>query len=217
MEGGGGADFGGDMSMIKPCGRGGSVAGRIVVSFVLAWVVLTSPGWGAEKSGAQPAVPEYRIGPGDVLNIEVWKDAALSRQVTVLPDGQISFPLIGELTAGDRTVAELKKEIESKISRYVPDSPLTVEVRQVNSLHVYVLGRVNAPGRFVLTSNVTVLQALAIAGGPNAFANRSEIRILRQEGGKTVRSPVFDYDEVTAGKHLEMNVLLLRGDVVYVP
>ena len=202
---------------IKPYGRGGKVAGRIVVSFVLAWVVLASPGWGAEPGGAQPVIPEYRIGPGDVLNIEVWKDAALSRQVTVLPDGKISFPLIGELTAGDRTVAELKKEIESKISRFVPDSPLTVEVRQVNSLHVYVLGRVNAPGRFILTSNVTVLQALAIAGGPNAFANRSKIRIFREKGGKTTMSPPFDYDEVTAGRNIETNVLLERGDVIHVP
>ena len=202
---------------IKLCGRGGKVAGRIVVSFVLAWVVLASPGWGAEPGGTQAVVPEYRIGPGDVLNIEVWKDAALSRQVTVLPDGKISFPLIGELTAGDRTVAELKKEIESKISRFVPDSPLTVEVRQVNSLHVYVLGRVNAPGRFILTSNVTVLQALAIAGGPNAFANRSKIRIFREKGGKTTMSPPFDYDEVTAGRNIETNVLLERGDVIHVP
>ena len=202
---------------IKPYGRGGKVAGRIVVSFVLAWVVLASPGWGAEPGGTQAVVPEYRIGPGDVLNIEVWKDAALSRQVTVLPDGKISFPLIGELTAGDRTVAELKKEIESKISRFVPDSPLTVEVRQVNSLHVYVLGRVNAPGRFILTSNVTVLQALAIAGGPNAFANRSKIRIFREKGGKTTMSPPFDYDEVTAGRNIETNVLLERGDVIHVP
>jgi polysaccharide export outer membrane protein len=159
-------------------------------------------------------VPEYRIGPGDVLNIEVWKDAALSRLVTVLPDGKITFPLIGELTAGDRTVAELKKEI-GKISRFVPTPPHR-EVGGEQPPH-YVLGRVTAPGRFVLTSNVTVLQALAIAGGPNAFANRSQIRILRQEGGKTVRSPAFDYDDVTAGKHLETNVLLQRGDVIFVP
>lgn len=193
------------------------MAKRIVVAFLLAWVALTSSGWAAEKGGTPSAAPEYRIGPGDVLNIEVWKDAALSRLVTVLPDGKISFPLIGELTAGDRTVAELKKEIEGKISRYVPDSPLTVEVRQINSLHIYVLGQVNAPGRFILTSNVTVLQALAIAGGPNAFAKRSRIRILRQEGGKTIRSPTFDYDDVTAGKNLETNVLLQRGDVVFVP
>jgi polysaccharide biosynthesis/export protein len=201
----------------KPYGRGGEVAGRIVVAFVVAWVAVASPGWGAEPGGTQPVAQEYRIGPGDVLNIEVWKDAALSRQVTVLPDGKISFPLIGELTAGDRTVAELKKEIESKISRFVPDSPLTVEVKQVNSLHIYVLGRVNAPGRFILTSNVTVLQALAIAGGPNAFANRTRIRIFREKRGATTMSPPFDYDEVTAGKHLEMNVLLQRGDVIYVP
>ena len=217
MEGGGGAGAGGDLSVIKPCGRGGKVAGRIVGSFVLAWIALASPGWGEEKGGTQPVAQEYRIGPGDVLSIEVWKDPALSRLVTVLPDGMISFPLIGELTAGDRTVAELKKEIESKISRYVPDSPLTVEVRQVNSLHVYVLGRVNAPGRFILTSNVTVLQALAIAGGPNAFANRSKIRIFREKGGKTTMSPPFDYDEVTAGRNIETNVLLERGDVIHVP
>jgi len=203
--------------LIKTCGRGSVVAKRIVVTFVLAWVAMASPGWTAEPAKTLPSVQEYRIGPGDVLNIEVWKDPALTRLVTVLPDGMISFPLVGELMAGDRTVAELKKEIESKITRYVPDSPLTVEVRQINSLHVYVLGRVNAPGRFVLTSNVTVLQALAIAGGPNAFANRSQIRILRQEGGKTIRSPAFDYDDVTAGKHLETNVLLQRGDVIYVP
>ncbi len=193
------------------------MAGKIVVAFVLVWVALTSPGWGAEPGGTQPVVQEYRIGPGDVLNIEVWKDVALSRQVAVLPDGKISFPLIGELTAGDRTVAELKKEIESKISRFVPDSPLTVEVRQVNSLHIYVLGRVNAPGRFILTSNVTVLQALAIAGGPNTFANRTKIRIFREKRGVTTMSPPFNYDEVTAGRGIDTNVLLERGDVIFVP
>ncbi len=193
------------------------MTGRIVVAFVLSWVVLASPGWGAEPGGTPPVAQEYRIGPGDVLNIEVWKDAALSRLVTVMPDGKISFPLIGELTAGDRTVAELKKEIEGKITRFVPDSPLTVEVRQMNSLHIYVLGRVNAPGRFVLTSNVTVLQALAIAGGPNTFANRGQIRIFREKKGNTKMSPVFDYDAVTAGRNLDTNVLLERGDVVHVP
>jgi polysaccharide export outer membrane protein len=191
---------------------------KILILFaVVSWAVLAAPVRAAEPGGPQPVVQEYRIGPGDVLNIEVWKDAALSRQVVVLPDGKISFPLIGELTAGDRTVAELKKEIEGNISRFVPDSPLTVEVRQINSLHIYVLGRVNAPGRFVLTSNVTVLQALAIAGGPNAFANRNKIRIFREKRGKTTMSPPFDYDEVTAGRNIETNVLLERGDVIFVP
>jgi polysaccharide biosynthesis/export protein len=160
---------------------------------------------------------DYIIGPGDQLGIEVWKDPALTRVVTVLPDGKISFPLIGELEAGGKTVAQLKMEIEQKIARYVPDSSTTVEVRQINSLHIYVLGRVNAPGRFILTSNVTVLQALALAGGPNTFANRKHIRIFREKKGVTTMSPPFDYDDVTAGRGVEANILLERGDVIFVP
>jgi polysaccharide export outer membrane protein len=176
-------------------------------------------GRAAPVAAEQPETfgPEYRIGPGDLLGIEVWKDPALTRAVVVLPDGKITFPLIGELVAGGKTVAQLKIEIEEKLSRYVERNlVLTVEVRQLNSMHVYVLGRVNAPGRVVLTGNINVLQALATAGGPNSFANRSDIRIFRQEKGGTVIIP-FDYDDVTAGKNLKTNILLQRGDVVYVP
>ena len=176
-------------------------------AFVLAvLLVATSPARAAD----------YIIGPGDQLGIEVWKDPALTRTVTVLPDGKITFPLIGELEAGGKTVAQLKKEIEEKIARYVPNSTTTVEVRQSNSMYIYVLGRVNTPGRTILNANVNVLQALAIAGGPNTFANRTRIRIFRQEGGKTLSFP-FDYDEVTAGKELQMNIELKRGDVIFVP
>lgn len=161
--------------------------------------------------------PQYHIGPGDQLGIEVWKDPALTRTVIVLPDGKITFPLIGELVAGGKTVGQLKGEIEEKLARYVERNlVLTVEVRQLNSMHVYVLGRVNSPGRMILTSNINVLQALATAGGPTSFANRSDIRIFRQEGGGTVIIP-FDYDDVTAGKNLETNILLRQGDVVFVP
>ena len=176
-------------------------------AFVLAvLLVATSPARAAD----------YIIGPGDQLGIEVWKDPALTRTVTVLPDGKITFPLIGELEAGGKTVAQLKKEIEEKIARYVPDVTITVEVRQIN-LVIYVLGRVNAPGRFILPSNVTVLQALAIAGGPNAFANRSQIRIFRERKGETTMSPLFHYDEVTAGREIKTNILLERGDLIFVP
>ena len=159
---------------------------------------------------------DYTIGPGDQLGIEVWKDPTLTRVVTVLPDGKITFPLIGELEASDKTIAQLKKEIEEKIARYVPNVTITVEVRQIN-LHIYVLGRVNAPGRFILPSNVTILQALAIAGGPNTFANRNQIRIFREVKGVTTMSPQFNYDEVTAGRGIKTNILLERGDVIFVP
>ena len=196
-----------------------------VAAFLLA--AMSYPLWAEEEKAPVPApapvaslsaVPEmgYRIGPGDVLNIEVWKDPILTRLVTVLPDGKIAFPLIGEIVAEGKTVSQLKKEIEGRLARYVQDAVITVEVRQMSSLQIYVLGRVNAPGRTILSANVNVLQALAIAGGPNAFANKSRIRIFRQEGGKTLILS-FDYDDVTAGKNMESNILLRRGDVIFVP
>jgi len=196
-----------------------------VAAFLLA--ALSYPLWAEEEKASVPApapvaslsaVPEtgYRIGPGDVLNIEVWKDPILTRLVTVLPDGRIAYPLVGEIVAAGKTVSQLKKEIEGKLARYLQDAVITVEVRQMNSLQIYVLGRVNVPGRSVLSSNLNVLQALAIAGGPNAFANRSNIRIFREEEGKTQVIP-FDYDDVTSGKNLGSNIQLRRGDVVFVP
>ena len=191
---------------------------------ILLLAVMPIPLYAEEKKSPAPvaapaAGPEtgYQIGPGDVLNIEVWKDPVLTRLVAVLPDGKIAFPLIGEIVAEGRTISQLKKEIEGRLARYVQDAVITVEVRQMNSLHIYVLGRVNNPGRFILSANVTILQALAIAGGPNAFANRAQIRIFREEWGKTTRSPAFDYDEVTAGRKIDTNILLQRGDVIFVP
>lgn len=182
---------------------------------------------GAEKGAPAPATvpdaaleavsePDYRIGPGDVLNIEVWKDPALTRLVTVLPDGKVAYPLVGEIVAAGKTVSQLKTEVEMRLSFFVKDSVINVEVRQVNSLQIYVLGQVKTPGRMILTSNIDVLQALASAGGPDQFAKASRIRIFRREGGKAILFP-FDYYEVTAGKNLESNILLQRGDLVMVP
>ncbi len=160
--------------------------------------------------------PKYLIGPGDLLDISVWKDEALTKTVVVLPDGMIAFPLIGELKAEGKTVAELKQEMEKPLSRYVTDLILNLEVRQSNSMLVYVIGRVNNPGRQVLNANINVLQSLAMAGGLNPFAKKDKIRVFRQEGSST-RSFIFRYDDVVEGKHLEDNIVLKRGDVVVVP
>lgn len=169
----------------------------------------------AEDAKPEPG-SEYIIGPGDVLDISIWKDEALTKSVLVLPDGKITFPLIGILTASGKTLSELKEEIETKISRYVTEPVLSLEVRQVNSMIVYIIGRVNSPGKFLLNANVTVLQALAMAGGLNPFAENGNIKIFRQEGAKTEILP-FDYDEVVKGKELGQNVLLKRGDVIVIP
>ena len=203
--------------------------GLFIAVFLLA--LIPFPLRAAEKEAPAPATEpalqttvetDYRIGPGDQLSIEVWKDRDLARLVTVLPDGKIAYPMVGEVVATGKTVAQLQKEIEGKLSLYVKDAVITVEVRQVNSLVIYVLGRVRAggggriSGRYTLTSNIDVLQALATAGGPDDFAKVSRIKIFRREGGKTVIIP-FDYDDVIAGKNLETNILLRRGDLIYVP
>lgn len=156
---------------------------------------------------------DYLIGPGDILEISVWKEEALTKLLSVLPDGKISFPLVGEVRAAGRTVAQLKKEIATRLVRFVPDPVLSVGVQQVNSLMVYVIGRVNRPGRFELNANINVLQALSMAGGLNSFADRGDIRIFRNVRGRNLIYR-FDYDQVSAGKNLAQNITLMRGDVV---
>jgi polysaccharide export outer membrane protein len=198
------------------------------VAAIIAFV-LTSPVLADEKAPPLAAPPgqtktlplnyartDYRIGPGDVLNISVWKDEALTQQLPVLPDGTLHFPLVGKLTAGGKTLDEFKRELEEKIERYVPEPVLSVSLTQINSMLVYVIGRVNAPGRFVINTHVNALQALAMAGGPNPFAKRNKIKIIREENDQTL---IFDfpYDDITKGERLEYNILLKRGDVMVVP
>jgi polysaccharide biosynthesis/export protein len=158
----------------------------------------------------------YVIGPGDVLDISLWRDDALVRQVVVLSDGKISFPLVGEVGAAGKTIAELKKDVADKLIDYVPDPVISIEVKQSNSMVIYVTGRVNNPNRFPVNANITVLQGLSTAGGLNPFAKRNKIKVFRQEGGRTKVFP-FKYDEVTDGKSLEQNIVLKRGDVIVVP
>jgi polysaccharide export outer membrane protein len=196
--------------------------GRFAVFFLL--ILLASVNVRAQEYGSSigpdPAVDspgaDYVIGEGDLMDISVWKDEALTRSVVVLPDGKISFPLIGEIRAAGKTIAQLKQEIERKICRYVPDPVLSLEVKQANSMLIYVIGRVNSPGRFVLNSNVNVLQTLAMAGGLNPFAKKDKIKIFRQEGDRTVIFG-FSYKEVVDGNNLEENIQLRRGDVIVVP
>lgn len=179
-------------------------------------IVGGSPALAATASDLQLHTLPYRIGPGDILNISVWKDEALTQQLPVLPDGTLHFPLVGKLQAGGKTTEEFQAALEVRISRYVPDPVLSVSVAQVNSMVFYVIGRVNAPGRQVLNANVTALQALAMAGGPNPFAKRNKIKIFREEANRTL---IFDfpYGDIAKGERLEHNILLKRGDVMVVP
>jgi len=170
----------------------------------------------ASESAGTVGESNYLLGPGDVLDISVWKDEALTRSCVVRPDGVFSFPLIGEVRAEGRTATQIKTEIEKKLDRYVPGATVSLEVKQVNSLIIYVIGKVNNPGRFVMNTNVNVLQALATAGGLNVFAKRNRIKVFRQADNETVIFP-FEYDDVVDGTHLDRNIMLKRGDVVVIP
>ena len=175
-----------------------------------------TPAVSRDLPGEQGPAGDYLIGPGDILEISVWKEADLTKLVTVLPDGKIAFPLIGQIDAEGLTLGQLKEKIEKKIERFVPNPNLSVAVQQINSLHIYVVGKVLNPGRFELNTNVNVLQALAMAGGLNPFAKGGKIKIFRQNDGRDLIFD-FDYDVVSKGQDLEQNIRLIRGDVIVVP
>jgi len=158
----------------------------------------------------------YTIGPGDEIEISVWKDESLTRRLVVPPDGVIAFPLIGDLDVTKLTVSQLRMIISKKIKEYVMDATVTVMLVNANSMRAYVVGKVNKPGLYPITMETNVMQMLAMAGDLNAFASPGNIIILRQEEGKPKKLP-FDYDDVKRGKSLEQNIALKRGDVVVVP
>ena len=159
---------------------------------------------------------KYTVGPGDVLEISLWKDESLTRIVTVLPDGNISFPLLGKLHVQGKTVSRIREEAAIQIAKYAPDPVVTVAVQQVNSLVIYIIGRVNRPGNYALTRNVDILQALTMAGGLTPFADEEDIKVFRKVDGTTAVYP-FNYKEVISGSAMDQNIELIRGDIIVVP
>lgn len=167
-------------------------------------------------SSALAADKSYHIGPGDVLEISVWKDPELSKQLTVPPDGIISFPLIDPIKVTSMTTTDLKQKITQKLSEFIPEATVTVILLEINSLKAYVIGKVNKSGEFPISMETTVMQILAKAEGLNPFASRGNIQILRQQDNKVIKIP-FDYGQVEKGKNLEQNIVIKSGDVVVVP
>jgi polysaccharide biosynthesis/export protein len=162
------------------------------------------------------AAQGYEIGPEDLLEIVVWKEEGLKKEVLVRPDGGISFPLIGELQAGGKTPLQLQEEITQRLAKFIPRASVNVSVMKTASYKVYVVGRVNKPGEFTVGRRVDVLQALSMAGGLTPFAVAEEILVLRKANGKDARFR-FDYTQVQRGIGLSQNIQLKSGDTVVVP
>jgi len=194
--------------------------GLAVISGMGLWgcAPALSPEVAAQAAAAQVGGPEdnYPLGPEDEIEISVWKEPELTKKLAVRPDGKISYPLIGEVQAAGRTVKELQGEISKRLEKFVTDAQVTVILLKAQHYKIYVVGKVNKPGEFVVARPATVMQALAMAGGLTPFASPSRIVILRRSGGGEQTFP-FDYKAVSRGESLEQNRTLLPGDVVVVP
>jgi polysaccharide export outer membrane protein len=167
-------------------------------------------------AASKPEVPAYRIGAEDALEISVWKEDALKSTTLVRPDGGITVPLAGDLGVAGLTAAQVRDELAKRLARFFPEPEVTVSVVRVASYRIYVLGRVNKPGDFMLGRTVDVLQALSLAGGMTPFAAEDGIRIIRRVDGAAVAIP-FDYSRVRKGGDLSQNITLKSGDVLLVP
>ena len=168
------------------------------------------------KATSAPPDAEYKIGPQDVLRIDVWKEPEISRITPVRPDGRVTLPLLNDVQAAGLTPMQLAAAIAEGLKKYVTNPQVTVGVTEINSRRVYVTGEVTKPGAFPLQSGMTVLQALTNSGGFTQFAKTKGIYVLRTENGKQVKHP-FNYKDVVSGKHPELNIVLEPGDVIVVP
>ncbi len=185
---------------------------------ILVVVIILIACLHAGSAGAQPSQsdPSYHLGPEDIVMISVWKDEHLTREVVVRPDGMISFPLIGDVLATNRTVEDLRLEITRRLARYIPNPHVSVSAMKLQSYKIYVMGRVNKPGEYLVGHYTDVLQALSLAGGLTPFASENDIKIIRRDSSEE-RVFGFRYGDIQKGRDLKQNILLQRGDVVMVP
>lgn len=191
--------------------------------FVVAW-----SGWvfAADSKDTKAATapdsatfsPEsgYRLQAGDILEISVWKETDLQREVLVRPDGSFSFPLAGEIDARGKTVDDVRAILVDHLQKYVPSPVVSVAVKQIGGNRVYVVGKVNKAGDFPLTNPLDVMQAISLAGGVTPYAAVNNIVILRRQNGRQ-QSFRFKYSDVARGRSLSQNIQLESGDTVVVP
>jgi polysaccharide biosynthesis/export protein len=175
----------------------------------------TSP---AKAPGAPAGVtppPGYVLGADDVLIVMFWREKEMSAEVAVRPDGMIALPLLNDVKAEGLTVEQLRQQVEKLAAEFVKEPSATVVVKQINSRRVFVTGNVTKAGIYPLTGAMTVLQAIAAAGGLNEYADEKSVSVMRVENGQT-RQFKFNYKDVTRGKHLEQNIELRPGDTVVV-
>jgi polysaccharide export outer membrane protein len=203
------------------------------VETLLLLVALAIPAWAKDKTkqpnptpsrtdaaagtpSVNPVGSAYIIAPDDVLSIDVWKEAEITRTVPVRPDGKISLPLLNDVQAAGLTATDLASVISERLKKFVANPQVTVIVTTVNSQKIYILGEVPRGGMVPLLPNMTVLQAISSAGGFSQYANQKGVYVLRTENGQQVKYP-FNYKEVVKGINIQQNIILKPGDTIVVP
>lgn len=179
-------------------------------------LALPHPSYAQLSESADEESSFYSIQPGDLLEISMWKEEYLDREVVVQPDGKISFPLAGVLKASGSTVEEVQARVAERLAKYIPDPVVTVSIKEIRGNRVYVLGQVQSPGQLIMNPTLDVMQALALAGGTTPFAELNEIKILRRSAG-TQTLIEFRFADIARGRNLEQNIILQSGDVIIVP
>jgi polysaccharide export outer membrane protein len=194
----------------------------VLLFMPLAYAQDAAPAQKADSSAKPAAVAmagadaDYKIGPQDIVRIDVWKEPDISRTIPVRPDGKISLPLLNDVQASGLTAMQLAASLREGLAKYLTNPQVTVTVTDILSRRVYITGEVLRGGAVPLLPNMTVLQALSSAGGFTQFAKTKNIYVLRSEDGKQVKHP-FNYKEVVKGKLAEQNILLQSGDTIVVP
>jgi polysaccharide export outer membrane protein len=174
----------------------------------------------AKHPGSNPSADKsdagYVIGPGDLLSIDVWKEEELSKQVSVRLDGKISLPLVNDVQAAGLTSTELRNHLTEQYKDFVDVPEVAVTVIESRSKRIYLLGKVNAPGEYPLQKDMTIVQAISLAGGLAEWADSSDVKLIRKIKGteKTFR---VDYDAIVSGEDLAQNVQLQPDDTIFVP
>jgi polysaccharide biosynthesis/export protein len=160
--------------------------------------------------------PAYKLNQGDSLWISVWGEDTLQKEVKVLPDGSISFPLVGRIEVANTSVPDVEKRITEKLKTYLSDPQVSVLISNIEGNKFYIIGKVLRPGPVLLSGPMTVLQALSYAGGLDKFADLGEIKVLRDSNKGQVVIPI-NYSKLINGQSLESNILLRTGDTILVP
>jgi polysaccharide export outer membrane protein len=197
------------------------VAGVIMAAIVAA--TNTQAQSQAQNAVSSAAVPttvtlpgDYVIGPEDVIGVLFWREAEMSGDQVVRPDGMITVPLIGDIRAAGLRPDELREQLMKAAGRYLTDPNVAVVARQINSRKVFITGQVATPGAYPLTGPRSVIQVIALAGGLSEYADSKNIILMRMENGRQ-RSYRFSYKDVSQGKALPQNLQLLPGDTIIVP